>query len=168
MTPEEFTKFISVDNTSGRLPALVCRYGEDIRRFLTEYCAEAQKNGAIIAGGLANPTPEQLKYYTEMAGQDFRMDAEFFQCVIGKLLPGCKANKKERLAEAMLGMFTKLQKEGKNCRCIKKHIREIHVLDVLPPWKFDGTEWECLRGFVRGRAFHLRISVFAGIVPCRM
>ena len=119
MTPEEFTKFISVDNTSGRLPALVCRYGEDIRRFLTEYCAEAQKNGAIIAGGLANPTPEQLKYYTEMAGQDFRMDAEFFQCVIGKLLPGCKANKKERLAEAMLGMFTKLQKEGKTAGALK-------------------------------------------------
>lgn len=119
ITPEEFTKFISVDNTSGRLPALVCRYGEDIRRFLTEYCAEAQKNGAIIAGGLANPTPEQLKYYTEMAGQDFRMDAEFFQCVIGKLLPGCKANKKERLAEAMLGMFTKLQKEGKTAGALK-------------------------------------------------
>ena len=77
-TPEEFTKFISVENTSGKLPGLVCQYGEDIHRFLIEYCAEAQKNGAIIAGGLVNPTPEQLKYYTEIAGQDFRMDAEFF------------------------------------------------------------------------------------------
>ena len=119
MTPEEFTKFISVDNTSGRLPALVCRYGEDIRRFLTEYCAEAQKNGAIIAGGLANPTPEQLKYYTEMAGQDFRMDAEFFQCVIGKLLPGCKTEKKQRLTDAMLEIFSRLQKEGKTAGALK-------------------------------------------------
>lgn len=49
-TPEEFTKFISVENTSGKLPGLVCQYGEDIHRFLIEYCAEAQKNGAIIAG----------------------------------------------------------------------------------------------------------------------
>ena len=118
-TPEEFTKFISVENTSGKLPGLVCQYGEDIHRFLIEYCAEAQKNGAIIAGGLVNPTPEQLKYYTEIAGQDFRMDAEFFQCVMGKLLPGCKADKKERLAEAMLGMFTKLQKEGKTAGALK-------------------------------------------------
>ncbi len=67
MTPEEFTKFISVENTSGKLPGLLCRYGKDANCFLTEYCIKAQKNGAIIAGGLVNPTPEQLKYYTEIS-----------------------------------------------------------------------------------------------------
>ena len=55
-----------------------------------------------------------------MAGQDFRMDAEFFQCVIGKLLPGCKTEKKQRLTDAMLEIFSRLQKEGKTAGALKK------------------------------------------------
>ena len=42
--------------------------------FLSRYYQAARENGVILDGRLANPGPDQLAYYTEMMGTEFRLD----------------------------------------------------------------------------------------------
>ena len=55
--------------------------------FLKAYYQSARRTGVIIDGKIPNPDVNNLAYFSEMMGQDFRLDRAFLDGKLRRWLP---------------------------------------------------------------------------------
>ena len=82
--------------------------------FLSRYYQAARENGVILDGRLANPGPDQLAYYTEMMGTEFRLDRGFLDQSLARWLPRMSPAQRERVTEAIFSTLNDMRGQGKN------------------------------------------------------
>lgn len=136
--------------------AYFCRiagYSPDVERFIKEYYDAARRTGVIIDGKIPNPDVNNLAYFSEMMGTEFRMDLPFLKERLQKWLPRMSASQRENVAEAMFSTFQDMLRSGKNenmlrnayikymCWLYYKFERIVSQLgaDALPKILYDGT-----------------------------
>lgn len=88
--------------------AYFCRiagYSPAVERFIKEYYDAARRTGVIIDGKIPNPDVNNLAYFSEMMGTEFRMDLPFLKERLQKWLPRMLASQRENVAEAMFSTF---------------------------------------------------------------
>ena len=74
---------------------------DDIRGFIYRYYDAARRTGVIVEGKIANPTEENLSYYSEMMGLEFRFDEEFILSALKKWLPRMNLEQRGLVAHAI-------------------------------------------------------------------
>lgn len=94
-------------------------YSQDIWDFLCRYYEESRKNGVIIDGRIPNVDQNQLSYYYEMMGENFRMDKQFIMTSLQKWLPRMNAIQRNEISIAMYDILSGLASQGKNENIIR-------------------------------------------------
>ena len=84
-------------------------YSDEIKEFIIKYFDEVKKNGVFIKESIKNPDQNQLSYFTEMAGLDFKMDPHFFEQILMKWLPRLNANQRISLAESIYDILYQIK-----------------------------------------------------------
>ena len=104
---------------SGRREAGVyfCRiagYSPAVADFLKAYYQSARRTGVIIDGKIPNPDVNDLAYFSEMMGQDFRLDRAFLDGKLRRWLPRMADPQRAIVVEAMFSTLQDMLREGKN------------------------------------------------------
>lgn len=104
---------------SGRREAGVyfCRiagYSPAVADFLKAYYQSARRTGVIIDGKIPNPDVNNLAYFSELMGQDFRLDRAFLDGKLRRWLPRMADPQRVTVAEAMFSTLQDMLREGKN------------------------------------------------------
>lgn len=73
----------------------------------------ARNNGVILDGNIPNPTAQNLDYYNETMGQDFRMEPDFISAALRKWLPRMNAAQQQLIAQALTDMLLQMRAGGK-------------------------------------------------------
>ena len=108
--------FLPPDRRNGACVYL-CRIngcGGKTDEFIRRYYGEARRTGAVIEGGIKNPTQENLAYYNEMLGSDYKKDAAFISSALKKWLPRLTPAQNSRISGALYESLCALEAEGKN------------------------------------------------------
>ncbi len=94
-------------------------YNRSIHDFILKYHEEARLNGVIIEGRIANPDNNNLQFYEEKMGIDFRMDAGFINQSLRKWLPRMNPEQTSIVTQAMYKTLISLREAGKNDNILK-------------------------------------------------
>ena len=94
-------------------------YTPQIHAFLIHYHEAARLGGVIIEGRLPNPDNNQLAYYSEMIGMDFRLDRGLILSQLHKWLPRMSSAQCENVAGSIYETLIRLQQAGKNENMLK-------------------------------------------------
>lgn len=86
----------------------------EITSFIKRYYDTARKTGVILDGRIPNPDPNNLGYFSEMMGTDFRMDRVFLNGKLQKWLPRMTAVQREAVVTAMYSTLEDMLRAGKN------------------------------------------------------
>ena len=89
-------------------------YTEKIQEFLREYYEEAVKSGIVIEGKIPNPEEQQLNYYEEIMGMEFRRDTGFIVSSLAKWLPRMNEYQRKNVASSLFDTLEEMQQAGKN------------------------------------------------------
>ena len=85
----------------------------ETQAFIREYYDAARKNGVIVDGRIPNPDVNQLAYFSEMLGTDFRPDRAFLDQRLRSWLPRVSDGQRGAVAAAMDATLQDLQRRGK-------------------------------------------------------
>lgn len=85
----------------------------ETQAFIREYYDAARKNGVIVDGRIPNPDVNQLAYFSEMLGTDFRPDRAFLDQRLRSWLPRMSDGQRGAVAAAMDATLQDLQRRGK-------------------------------------------------------
>lgn len=96
-----------------------CQFNEKILDFLMKYYSETRRRGVILEGKIPNPTEQNLSYYEEMMGLEFRMDVKFFLQQLQRWLPRLDQEQRDRIAMAMYDGLMDMHRQGKNLNILK-------------------------------------------------
>ena len=88
-------------------------YSEPIRQFISRYYDTALKRGVVIEGKLPNPTEQNLAYYREIMGMDFKLNIGFITAALKKWLPRMNESQRANVAASILDTLTELGRRGK-------------------------------------------------------
>ncbi|MBE5871690.1 MAG: hypothetical protein E7294_10580 [Lachnospiraceae bacterium] len=88
-------------------------YSEPVRQFISRYYDMALKKGVVIEGKLPNPTEQNLSYYREIMGMDFKLNIGFITAALKKWLPRMNDSQRANVAAAILDTLTQLGQKGK-------------------------------------------------------
>lgn len=94
-------------------------YDDEVHRFCKEQYQKAVSNGCIIQEKLQNPDGNQIGYFTETIGSEFRLDKMFLQSQLRKWLTRLQLGQVTLLSDAMFHVLQKLQRMGKNESVLK-------------------------------------------------
>lgn len=94
-------------------------YNDSVREFLLKYYEAARKTGVILEGRLANPDENNLSYYVEIMGSDFRLSVSFISFGLKKWLPRMNDYQRTNVAEALYDTLEQMRKDGKNENILK-------------------------------------------------
>lgn len=94
-------------------------YTPQIHAFIIRYHEAARLGGVIIEGRLPNPDNNQLAYYSEIMGMDFRLDKAFILERLRKWLPRMSSTQCDNVAGSIYETLVKLQQSGKNENMLK-------------------------------------------------
>ncbi len=97
----------------------ICGYNETVGEFIRAYYDMARRSGVVIEGKIPNPSRENLAYYEEILGMDFRLEKAFLSNRLGKWLPRLSGYQKEALSEAVYDTLMRLRNAGKNDGMLK-------------------------------------------------
>ncbi len=131
----------------------IAGYSTAIFDFIKQYYDAARRAGVIIDGKLANPDANQLAYFSEMMGTEFRLDLTFLKNKLHKWLPRMSDQQRDNVAAAIFSSFQDMLAKGKNenmlrnayikymCWLYYKFERIIHQLGAenLPKILYNGT-----------------------------
>lgn len=92
----------------------IASYDETVKAFAPRYYEQARKNGVLIEKRIQNPTKENLEYYNEIMGTNFRMEQSFVSTALRKWLPRLNESQNSSVTAAMFSALQDLQAEGKN------------------------------------------------------
>jgi len=88
-------------------------YNPEIKAFIRSYYDTARKNGVVIEGGIPNPTNQNLAYYQEQMGAEFRMSRDFIENSLKKWLPRMSHTQCQTVAESVFRTLDMLREAGK-------------------------------------------------------
>ena len=102
--------------------AYFCRingYNRQVHDFVLKYHESARVSGVIIEGNIKPPDNNNLKYYNEMLGADFRLDKNFIYSKLNKWLPRMSMSQCENVSNAIYDTLVSLKNKGKNENMLK-------------------------------------------------
>ncbi len=168
---EKLNDFFSPLSARREKGVFFCRIAgcsDEVTAFLLRYFDAARRTGVIIDGRIPNPTPDNLAYFTEMMGTEFRRDAAFLSEKLRRWLPRMSQQQRDAVAAAMDSTFQDLLRSGKNenmlrnaytkymCWLYYRFERIVNRLGAEEPPKilYDGTvsQYELLLLTVLSRA----------------
>ena len=76
-------------------------YTEKIGDFIKKYYDTARRKGVVIEGKIPNPDEQNLAYYSEIMGMDFRMDPSFITAGLKKWLPRMNDLQRKNVADSI-------------------------------------------------------------------
>lgn len=94
-------------------------YAETVKNLITKFHELAMQNGVVIEGGIQAPSQNNLAYYTEMMGTDFKPTVAFMDAGLKKWLPRMNDVQRHDVAMALLSTFQDMLRAGKNESIIK-------------------------------------------------
>ncbi len=89
-------------------------YNSTVDKFLRDYYQAAKKCGVVIEGNIPNPTEQNLNYYNEMMGMEYRKDKAFIENSLKSWLKRINSYQTDALSEAICKVMDKLAADGKN------------------------------------------------------
>lgn len=92
---------------------------DEVRQFLCKYYEAARNSGVIIEGKISNPTEDNLSYYHEIMGMDFKMEDAFINASLKKWLPRMNDKQRNSITKAIYYSLDKMSKQGKTENMIK-------------------------------------------------
>lgn len=92
----------------------IAGYSPAVADFLKAYYQSARRTGVIIDGKIPNPDVNNLAYFSEMMGQDFRLDRTFLDGKLRRWLPRMADPQRAIVVEAMFSTLQDMLREGKN------------------------------------------------------
>lgn len=97
----------------------IAGYSPEIAVFFKEFYAQARQGGVLIDGRLPNPDPNQLSYFQEMLGTEFRPEPSFLEERLNVWLPRMTAAQRKNVSAAMFSTLEDLRRQGKNDNILK-------------------------------------------------
>lgn len=133
-----------------------CRIAQNstqITAFIKQYYDTARRQGVVIDGKIPNPTPQNLEYFDEMMGSDFRLDQQFLSAKLQTWLPRMSDTQRQMVVTAIFATLQDMQQSGKTenmlrnaymkymCWLYYKFERIVNQLGSETPPKilYDGT-----------------------------
>lgn len=131
----------------------ITKTSQEVLTFIQQYYDAARHKGVVIDGRIQNPTPQNLEYFQEMMGNDFRLDIKFLSERLQKWLPRMTDIQREMVVTALFSTLQDMQRQGKNdnilrnaymkymCWLYYKFERIINQLgsETIPKILYDGT-----------------------------
>lgn len=124
----EHKKFVGLDDYFKELDARpekgvyfyrICGYNEQVGEFVKRYYEAARTGGVIIEGRIPNPDNNNLAYYEEIMGMDFKMDLDFITQRLKKWLPRMSDYQRDTVSGSIYNTLCTLRKQGKNDNMLK-------------------------------------------------
>lgn len=94
-------------------------YNDRICEFIKKYYEAARTCGVIIEGKIPNPDEQNLSYYNEIMGTDFRLSMGFLTSSLRKWLPRMNEYQRNTVAASIYDTLNSLKKNGKNDNMLK-------------------------------------------------
>lgn len=94
-------------------------YSETVKDFIQKYYDAARRYGVVIEGRIPNPTEENLDYFSEIMGMNFRLSMGFLTSSLKKWLPRMSDIQREHLAGSIYDTLNLMQKDGKTENMLK-------------------------------------------------
>ena len=88
-------------------------YTEKIGDFIKKYYDTARRKGVVIEGKIPNPDEQNLAYYSEIMGMDFRMDPSFITAGLKKWLPRMNDLQRKNVADSIYDSLDSMRRNGK-------------------------------------------------------
>ena len=117
MVPEKLNDFFLPLSARREKGVYFCRlagYTPAVEGFLKAYYDGARRAGVIIDGRIPNPDANNLAYFSEMMGTEFRMDRSFLDQRLQKWLPRMAPAQREIVVTAMFSNLQDMARSGKN------------------------------------------------------
>ncbi len=128
-------------------------YSENISKFIRKYFDQARRNGVVIDGRIPNPDTNNLNYFTEMLGDEFKLDQNFLDGKLKKWLPRMSDEQRHSVVSCIYSTLQDMLRHGKNenmlrnayvkymCWLYYKFERIVNQLGAENPPKilYDGT-----------------------------
>ncbi len=89
-------------------------YAETVDTLIKNFYELAKKNGLVIEDGIASPDHNNLSYYKEIMGDDFKPTITFMESCLKKWLPRMNAVQCHDIAMGLLSTFQDMIRAGKN------------------------------------------------------
>ncbi len=116
---DDFFKPLSSRPSKGCYFCRINGCNEEVIGFIKQYDTKARQRGVVIEGRLPNPDIKNLSYYSEIMGEDFRLDKLFISSALRKWLPRVDFNRNQQISSAIYNMLSDLQRKGKNENMLK-------------------------------------------------
>lgn len=116
---EDYFKGCSERTVKGVYFCRLNAYGSQAELFLRKYLEETQKSGVLIRGKIPNPNEQQLAFFEEMIGLDFRLDKLFLGEILRKWLPRLDDRQRTSVQDAMYKVLYEMSQAGKNGNMLK-------------------------------------------------
>lgn len=97
----------------------VADYNQQVDTFVRRYVEETTKRGICISGKILNPNENQLSYYDEIMGRDFKLNTGFFLTALKKWLPRIQNREQESISNSLYDILYDMVKQGKNENMLK-------------------------------------------------
>ena len=94
-------------------------YCEEVRVFLRRYYEAARRTGVVLEGRIPTPDEQNLAYYEEIMGREFRMEPGFITGSLQKWLPRMNGLQREHVSSALFDTLTDMRRAGKNDHMLK-------------------------------------------------
>ena len=94
-------------------------YSQTVGDFIKKFYESATKNGIVIEGGISAPTHDNLSYYKETMGDEFKPTISFMDAGLKKWIPRMNDTQRHDIAMNLLSTFQEMLREGKNESIIK-------------------------------------------------
>lgn len=113
--------FLDLDRRAGRSVFFyrINGYNETIKAFIQKYYETARRFGIVIEGRIPNPTEQNLAYYSEIMGMDFKHNMGFFTSSLKKWLPRMNDDQREQVAGAIYDTLELMRRGGKTENMLK-------------------------------------------------
>ena len=94
-------------------------YAETVNNLISKFYELAKQNGVVIEGGIPAPDQNNLSYYKEMMGDEFKPTIAFMDAGLKKWIPRMKDVQRHDIAMSLLATFQDMLRAGKNESIIK-------------------------------------------------
>lgn len=111
---DDYFKGCSARGIRGVYFCRLISYSVEVQDFIVKFLAQTKRCGVFISEKIQNPTEQQLTYFEEIIGLDFRVDADYFGMALKKWLPRLDQQQRSSVSESMCRTLNEMKAAGKN------------------------------------------------------
>lgn len=94
-------------------------YTQHVSAFVKQYFDQARRSGVLIDGRIPNPDTNNLSYFEEMMGSDFKLDRNFLDGKLKKWLPRMSVEQRQSVTLSIFATLQDMLRHGKNENMLK-------------------------------------------------